>query len=321
MPSSSPRRPRPTSRTCSPASGGQARAVREAAGDLGGGRAADRRGRACRSAAASSRSASCAATTPATSISRPPGRGGDRGAAAHPLRAPQPERPRLLRLRDGPDRLRGARGRRRTLAARRGDHPGDRACAADDEPRAEGLRDPHCCCSRPRRADRRRRGLRQRGLGYDIRCEVVGEDGTLELLDRQPWRARRPAERLDDRRRLPQRFATAYRSELQAWSRASAGPSAWDGYAAASVSEAAVQSLEAGRRSTCGWPDARSAAPRPRARARPPARTASRAADARHPTRSPQRRSAGGSSSSGGCRGAAERPASVARAVPRPAGA
>jgi myo-inositol 2-dehydrogenase / D-chiro-inositol 1-dehydrogenase len=76
--------------------------------------------------------------------------------------------------------------------------------------------------------------------GYDIRCEVVGEDGTLELRD--PETGGRHAIAADFR----ERFATAYLNELQAWVDGTPGPSAWDGYAAAAVAEAAVQSLQAG---------------------------------------------------------------------------
>ena len=79
------------------------------------------------------------------------------------------------------------------------------------------------------------------GYGYDIRCEVVGEDGTLELRD--PATGARHAIAADFR----ERFATAYQHELQAWADGTPGPSARDGYAAAAVAEAAVQSLETGR--------------------------------------------------------------------------
>jgi myo-inositol 2-dehydrogenase / D-chiro-inositol 1-dehydrogenase len=79
------------------------------------------------------------------------------------------------------------------------------------------------------------------GYGYDIRCEVVGEDGTLELLD--PATGTRHAIAADFR----ERFATAYLHELQAWAAGGEGATAWDGYAAAAVAEAAVQSLETGR--------------------------------------------------------------------------
>jgi myo-inositol 2-dehydrogenase/D-chiro-inositol 1-dehydrogenase len=88
---------------------------------------------------------------------------------------------------------------------------------------------------------------------YDIRCEVVGEFGTISLppaatvLVRQE---RRDAAELPDR--FQERFGAAYVNELQAWVAAIAkgratGPSAWDGYAAAAVSEATVEALRSGR--------------------------------------------------------------------------
>jgi myo-inositol 2-dehydrogenase / D-chiro-inositol 1-dehydrogenase len=74
--------------------------------------------------------------------------------------------------------------------------------------------------------------------GYDIRCELVGETGTLKLDEQvaPDFRAR---------------FATAYRLELDAWVRAVAngggdGPSAWDGYAANAVADACLASLASG---------------------------------------------------------------------------
>jgi myo-inositol 2-dehydrogenase/D-chiro-inositol 1-dehydrogenase len=71
--------------------------------------------------------------------------------------------------------------------------------------------------------------------GYDIRCELVGETGRLEL----------PAAVTPG---FEERFAAAYRAELQAWTGGrSGGPTAWDGYAAAAVSEACIESLHSGR--------------------------------------------------------------------------
>jgi myo-inositol 2-dehydrogenase/D-chiro-inositol 1-dehydrogenase len=78
--------------------------------------------------------------------------------------------------------------------------------------------------------------------GYDVRCEVVGEAGTLAL----PVPASIPMGFED-------RFAQAYRDELRAWVSAvrdgsSAGPGAWDGYAATAVTEACVRSAQTGLR-------------------------------------------------------------------------
>jgi myo-inositol 2-dehydrogenase/D-chiro-inositol 1-dehydrogenase len=91
--------------------------------------------------------------------------------------------------------------------------------------------------------------------GYDIQGEVVGEDGTVALADASPVLVRHGgrvagAVPVDWR----ERFVAAYDVELQAWVDAVAGglgacgPSAWDGYAAAVVSDAALVSLHTGGR-------------------------------------------------------------------------
>jgi myo-inositol 2-dehydrogenase/D-chiro-inositol 1-dehydrogenase len=86
------------------------------------------------------------------------------------------------------------------------------------------------------------------GFGYDVRCEVVGEAGTLELqapatvVTRSAFAHARPLA-LD----FQQRFAAAYQRELQAWIAGEPGPSAYDGYAAAAVCEATVQALHTGK--------------------------------------------------------------------------
>jgi myo-inositol 2-dehydrogenase/D-chiro-inositol 1-dehydrogenase len=71
--------------------------------------------------------------------------------------------------------------------------------------------------------------------GYDVRCEVVGEQGTLRL-----------GEQVDADFRG--RFATAYRRELDAWVSGAEGPSTWDGYAANAVADACIASLHDGGR-------------------------------------------------------------------------
>ena len=90
--------------------------------------------------------------------------------------------------------------------------------------------------------------------GYDIRCEVVGESGTLSLAPPVLAEVRSDGQ---DAAEVAQdfrpRFAVAYREELQAWTDALArggpeGPTAWDGYAAAAVADAALDSLESGVR-------------------------------------------------------------------------
>jgi myo-inositol 2-dehydrogenase/D-chiro-inositol 1-dehydrogenase len=76
------------------------------------------------------------------------------------------------------------------------------------------------------------------GYGYDVRCELVGEERTASLPP-----AVAPS--------FVERFADAYRLELQDWvdGVAAGGPtgaSAWDGYAAAAVADACLASLAGG---------------------------------------------------------------------------
>jgi myo-inositol 2-dehydrogenase/D-chiro-inositol 1-dehydrogenase len=76
------------------------------------------------------------------------------------------------------------------------------------------------------------------GYGYDIRCELVGEVGTASLPE-----AVAPS--------FVERFADAYRLELQDWVDSVSngdptGPSAWDGYAASAVADACLASLARG---------------------------------------------------------------------------
>ncbi|THV36351.1 Gfo/Idh/MocA family oxidoreductase [Glycomyces buryatensis] len=90
--------------------------------------------------------------------------------------------------------------------------------------------------------------------GYDIQCEVVGETGTVRLPDPATPVVRGAAQAgfavVQD---FPSRFAAAFDVELQEWTdslnsdRALAGPSAWDGYAATVVTNAAVRALESGQ--------------------------------------------------------------------------
>ncbi|MBA2769766.1 MAG: Gfo/Idh/MocA family oxidoreductase [Sporichthyaceae bacterium] len=92
------------------------------------------------------------------------------------------------------------------------------------------------------------------GYGYDIRCEVVGESGTVSLGDEGELRVVREGVRAT---RVPRdwrdRFLRAYDVELQAWLDAVAaggctGPSAWDGYATAAVADACLEALGTGER-------------------------------------------------------------------------
>jgi myo-inositol 2-dehydrogenase / D-chiro-inositol 1-dehydrogenase len=89
---------------------------------------------------------------------------------------------------------------------------------------------------------------------YDIRGEVVGETGTVELAETTKVVVKREGQY---RGRVPEdwreRFIRAYDSEFQEWINAvaggrSTGPSSWDGYAATVVCDAALQALTSGDR-------------------------------------------------------------------------
>jgi myo-inositol 2-dehydrogenase/D-chiro-inositol 1-dehydrogenase len=97
--------------------------------------------------------------------------------------------------------------------------------------------------------------------GYDVRGEVVCETGTVALADIGEVTVRANNTR---RGRVPvdwrDRFIRAYDAELQDWLAAvaagtSTGPSAWDGFAAAAVTEAALQALRTGQRTPVVMPD------------------------------------------------------------------
>jgi myo-inositol 2-dehydrogenase/D-chiro-inositol 1-dehydrogenase len=90
--------------------------------------------------------------------------------------------------------------------------------------------------------------------GYDIRGEVVGESGTAALGDFSPVTVRRNNQFSG---RVPEdwreRFISAYDTEFQEWINGvrdggTYGPSSYDGYAAAVVSDAAVEALHSGDR-------------------------------------------------------------------------
>ncbi|MEV8504993.1 Gfo/Idh/MocA family oxidoreductase [Actinoplanes sp. NPDC051475] len=91
--------------------------------------------------------------------------------------------------------------------------------------------------------------------GYDIRGEVVGENGTVSLGEASPVTVRREG-RFSGH--IPvgwrERFIRAYDTEIQEWvdgvaaGRPPAGPSSWDGYVAAVVSEAGLEALRSGAR-------------------------------------------------------------------------
>jgi myo-inositol 2-dehydrogenase / D-chiro-inositol 1-dehydrogenase len=89
---------------------------------------------------------------------------------------------------------------------------------------------------------------------YDIRGEVVGERGTVQLAETNPVVVRangRVGGRVTADWR--ERFLGAYDTELQAWVDAvrggtSTGPSAWDGYAATVVGAAGLRAMRTGER-------------------------------------------------------------------------
>jgi myo-inositol 2-dehydrogenase/D-chiro-inositol 1-dehydrogenase len=90
--------------------------------------------------------------------------------------------------------------------------------------------------------------------GYDIRGEVLGESGAVELAESNTVVVKREG-RFGGR--VPtdwrERFITAYDAELQEWINAatvgsSTGPSSWDGYAATVVCDAGVEALRSGDR-------------------------------------------------------------------------
>ncbi len=90
--------------------------------------------------------------------------------------------------------------------------------------------------------------------GYNIRCELVGDLGTVALGNGDGVVVRHAGQRAGH---VPadwiERFADAYDAEMRAWidsvatSRA-VGPSSWDGYAATAVATACLASLASGQR-------------------------------------------------------------------------
>ncbi|ORA39375.1 Gfo/Idh/MocA family protein [Mycobacterium aquaticum] len=93
------------------------------------------------------------------------------------------------------------------------------------------------------------------GVAYEVRTEVVAERGSAMIgLDVNVVRRGQPG--VWGGRITPgfrERFGRAYDTEIQRWVNAVRsgvnidGPTAWDGYAAAAVCEAGVESLQSGR--------------------------------------------------------------------------
>ena len=97
--------------------------------------------------------------------------------------------------------------------------------------------------------------------GYDIRGEIVGESGTVALANTGEVTVK-----LDGRRsgHVPanwqERFSRTFDAELQDWLKAAAagtstGPSAWDGYAAAAVTDSCLRALRTGSRTAVSLPE------------------------------------------------------------------
>jgi myo-inositol 2-dehydrogenase/D-chiro-inositol 1-dehydrogenase len=92
--------------------------------------------------------------------------------------------------------------------------------------------------------------------GYDVRCELVGSEGTASLLN--PVVAARITTGSDVRPIAADwrvRFNDAYHAELQTWISGllrgeTIGPSAWEGYAATRVTESGVEAVRTGQRVT-----------------------------------------------------------------------
>jgi myo-inositol 2-dehydrogenase / D-chiro-inositol 1-dehydrogenase len=92
--------------------------------------------------------------------------------------------------------------------------------------------------------------------GYDIRGEVLGETGTIELAESSKIVVKREGQYGG---RVPadwrERFLRAYDVEFQEWIDAvaaghSTGPSSWDGYAATVVCDAGTEAYRTGQPAT-----------------------------------------------------------------------
>jgi myo-inositol 2-dehydrogenase / D-chiro-inositol 1-dehydrogenase len=93
------------------------------------------------------------------------------------------------------------------------------------------------------------------GVAYEVRTEVVGEQGSALIGLDQNLQTKTSDGRWGGRITpgFVERFGQAYDTELQRWvdaAKAGAidGPDAWDGYAAVAVCEAGVQAVRSGRK-------------------------------------------------------------------------
>ncbi len=100
------------------------------------------------------------------------------------------------------------------------------------------------------------------GYGYELRCELVADRGTVSLDSPPPTvlRAGGSVARAVPADWRP-RFAEAYRLELQDWvagieaGEPVRGASAWDGYVATEMAQISIRALESGDRQTLSLPD------------------------------------------------------------------
>ncbi|WP_445500806.1 Gfo/Idh/MocA family protein [Microvirga sp. G4-2] len=97
--------------------------------------------------------------------------------------------------------------------------------------------------------------------GYDVRAELVCENGTLTLAPRPPLLIRSSGQEIssfaDDWRA---HFSVAYRNQLRAWvgsiqTGIPAGASAWDGYAATTTAAACWEALQLGQTASVKFQD------------------------------------------------------------------
>jgi len=93
------------------------------------------------------------------------------------------------------------------------------------------------------------------GVAYEVRTEVVGEQGSAMIGLDQNLQVKSTDGRWGGRLTpgFVERFGQAYDTELQRWVDAAKqgtidGPNAWDGYAAVAVCEAGVQAVRSGRK-------------------------------------------------------------------------
>ena len=102
--------------------------------------------------------------------------------------------------------------------------------------------------------------------GYEIRCEIVGDKGTIELAANARTVRRTRLEVKEVAKDFRVRFADAYRIELQSWVDAIhrwrsdpsggepiSGPDGWDGYRAAVITEAVVASMNDGQKTEVNY--------------------------------------------------------------------